>query len=408
MTVLSTGLNASGQESPSSWDNLPAVKLKGGLKAFWNVRDSSKGANAAIASDHGFASVTLVNTFADYPGGQKENIRNTLSRQPNYNPWERPEFFEKIVRRNVSKPSSSEIWVNDIEFPIERDVGKAWRTAKELRTSQFKSEGEFEKSYVREWSKWFALPMMWTREAHPGLEIGIYGRQVFDRDYWGLYSPDKKRVSDKHNLELSIWRYIDPYVDFYVSGIYLFYQDPGSVYYMAANVEENVRLGRLFGSKPVYAYGWLRFHNSNPLKGNDELDPYLVEALAIVPYFSGAKGVVLWGNEPQIREAGTQPYRTLGLFISQLNRVAEISSIIEGGQFVTQDTAPDLWRAKKPLVRAVFTKSSGCVFMAIDPWQAEDETSSVKADCMNNELEIPLRGRHATILRFDNGKSIEY
>ncbi|MER8578402.1 hypothetical protein [Mesorhizobium sp. M0965] len=407
--ILGGDVSSTGRSAVGSWDDLPTVNMKGGLQVFWDVHDSSKGANAAIASEHGFAPVTIVNTFADYPGGQKENIRHTLGRRPNNNPWARPGYFERIVRRNVSKPTASEIWVNDIEFPIELDVSKAWRNTKVREASKAKDEAEFATSYFREWSKWYALPSKWTKEAHPDIRVGIYGRQLFDRDYWGLYSLSEKELKEKHSTELEIWKNIDDYVDFYVSSVYIFYRDPGSVYYVAGNVEENVRLGRSFGDKPVYAYEWLRFHDSNWLEGKDELDPYLVEALAIVPYFFGAKGIVLWGSEPQIKEAGIQPYRTLGLFMTQLNRVAAIATLIEGGQPAAKEEAVQrLWQSKQPLVRTIVTKSSSCVVMAVNPWQDENKTSLLKSSCMDNSLNIPLRGRHVTIVEYNNGVTSEY
>jgi hypothetical protein len=40
-------------------------------------------------------------------------------------------------------------------------------------------------------------------------------------------------------------------------------RDPGSIYYVAANVEENDQRTRRYGNKQVYAYEWLRYHDSN-------------------------------------------------------------------------------------------------------------------------------------------------
>ena len=130
------------------------------------------------------------------------------------------------------------------------------------------------------------------------MPVGLYGPQPFRRDYWGVAGKSAKQIYGTHLNDAKLWKYIDPHVDFYVASVYVFYDDPGSIYYIAANVEENYQRTRQYGNKPVYAYEWLRYHNSNKKLAGQELAPYLVEAMAVVPYFCGAKGVVVWGWEP--------------------------------------------------------------------------------------------------------------
>ncbi len=40
-------------------------------------------------------------------------------------------------------------------------------------------------------------------------------------------------------------------------------------------------------------------HNSNKDLGAQELAPWLADATAVIPYFYGARGNVLWSWEPQ-------------------------------------------------------------------------------------------------------------
>ena len=88
------------QSAPVTWQSLPYISMQGGLKVFWNVGDGTKGENEKEALAHGFSPLTLVNTFSDYPGAQKENINSHIGKG-SHNPWNKPPFFERIVRRNA-------------------------------------------------------------------------------------------------------------------------------------------------------------------------------------------------------------------------------------------------------------------------------------------------------------------
>jgi hypothetical protein len=67
-----------GTASPPSWEQIRPVPMSGGLRAFWNVAGGDNPTNYREAAAHGFEMVDLLNTYADYPGRQKENIRKTL------------------------------------------------------------------------------------------------------------------------------------------------------------------------------------------------------------------------------------------------------------------------------------------------------------------------------------------
>jgi hypothetical protein len=174
----------------------------------------------------------------------------------------------------------------------------------------------------------------------------------------------------------------------------VFYNDPGSIYYLAANVEENYQRTRRYGNKPVYAYEWLRYHDSNKKLAGQELAPYLVEAMAVVPYFCGAKGVVLWGWEPKRKG---QYYQTLPIFMDSLGRVSDLSERLSKAELVIDEPAHVLWKEKRPLVRKFRLSDDEWVVLAVNPWQAEDARSSVKATCGARTVELPLVGRHTGV-----------
>ncbi len=383
-----------GPASPLEWSEVPHFNLRGGLEAFWDVHDKAEGENERNAYERGFQPVTLLNTYSDYIGLGKEDI-HTVLKTSNRDPWSKPHFFERVIRRNIANRGSSGTFVHDIEFDFEEDARKAFAEAGVRAASGAKSFDEFEESYFREWASWFTRPLTWTKEIHPGVRVGLYGPQAFNRDYWGVAGKSAAQIDGKHRADDHLWRFIDPYVDFYVASVYVFYNRPDSIFYIAANVEENAQRAR--GGRPVYAYEWMRYHTSNRWEGNREIDPYLVEAMAVVPYFSGAKAIVLWGAEPQLKPGAGRPYQQLPLFAATLKRIAGLSDKIGRGRLVIDAAAHELWGARKPLVRRVEVGEGDCVVMAINPWQGENEVSSTDVRCGGRLVPLEMKGRRVTL-----------
>lgn len=396
----------SGQTSgaPPDWSQIRSVPMQGDLKAFWNVGGGDVQYNNREAVAHGFRLVNLVNTYADYPGKQKENINHAL-KDNRTNPWKKPDFFERIIRRNIAQASGQgEIMVQDIEFPFEEDLDKAWQDAEARAASGAKTKEQFAQAYLKEWATWFWLPCHWTKQDRPGMPVGLYGVQPFRRDYWGVAGKSAQQIDGTHRSDAQLWQYIDPNVDFYVASVYVFYDDPGSVYYIAANVEENYQRSRRYGNKPLYAYEWLRYHDSNKKLAGQELAPYLVEAMAVIPYFCGAKGVVVWGWEP--RRKG-QYYQTLPVFADSLGRVSDLSEKLSKAELVIDEPAHVLWKEKRPLVRKFKLSQDEWAVLAVNPWQAESAKSTVRVSCGTRSVQLPLDGRHTGIFVVEGGRAIK-
>ncbi len=167
--------------------------------------------------------------------------------------------------------------------------------------------------------------------------VGLYGPQPFRRDYWGLSGKDAAQIDGSHRTDALLWSISTPCRFLYFQHLPVLRQ-ADSVFYMAANVEENYLRTRPFGDRPVYAYEWMRFHNSNAELSGKEVPGYLAEAMAIIPISAAAKGVVLWGWEPQLKTA-RPPYAQLPRYVRSLQRVAALSDKIGRGRLVI-DTRP--------------------------------------------------------------------
>lgn len=387
-----------------SWDPIPSIDMRGGLEAYWNVYDWSS-TNHLQAYSRGLKRIFLIGPYIDRAGGKKAPIVGSPS---DSNAWRKPSHFESTVRGDLLHSKRQfvpevETLVLDIEHEFQQDVTKAWQDPESRADSGAKDFAEFEAAYFREWATWFSLPLQWGKEAFPGTRLGLYGAQPFRRDYWGIAGRTAQQIDGTHANDALMWQYIDPYVDFYVSSIYIFYNNPDAVFYMAANVEENFQRTRSYGDKPVYAYGWLRYHNSNRAEGNRELEPWQVEALATVPYFSGAKGVVLWGYEPQLKGDMGHAYQNLPVYMNSLARIAALSEKIGQGKIQLDPPAHVLWKEKKPLVRRVDVIDGECVFLAINPWQGDNDVSEAQVTCGSDTVTLEMKGRKTTLGQVQNG-----
>jgi hypothetical protein len=375
--------------------------MAGGLRAFWDVGGGDREFNREQAARHGFQIVDLLGTYSDYPGRQKENINNYL-KENHANPWRKPEFFERIIKRNIaSGGGKGAIFVHDIEFDFEQDIAKAWADEGARKASGAKTEKQFADAYFREWATWFTLPCIWAKKQWPREPVGIYGPQPFRRDYWGIAGKSAQQIDGTHARDAELWKHIDRFVDFYIASVYVFYDDPGSIYYMASNIEENAARTRRYGNKPLYAYEWLRYHDSNKKLAGQELAPYLVEAMAVLPYFTGARGLVLWGWEPKRKG---QYYERLPLFMNSLGRVSDLSAKIAKAKRMPDEPAHVLWKEKRPLVRRLRVAAGEWIVLAVNPWQTEDARSTVTVNCDGKPFELLVEGRHAEVYHIQSGR----
>lgn len=388
--------------APPEWSGIRGISMRGGLRAFWNVGGKDKELNEREAVARGLEPVDLLNTYSDYPGRQKEKI------VPNgQNPWDKPPFFERIIRRNIDTKRGLPLFVHDIEFHFEEDLDALWTNPVIRAASRATTPEAFRDAYYREWASWFTLPCRWAKEKFPAIPVGIYGPQPFRRDYWGVSGKDAQQIDGTHKTDAELWRHIEPAVDFCIASIYCFYDTPGSVYYMAANVEENHQRMSQSGNKPVYAYLWLRYHNSNAKLRNKEVDDYLAESMAVLPFFCGARGVVLWGWEPK---GQGQHYRTLPLFMRSLGRVADLSEKIAVARPVNEEPVHAAWKGKRPLLRKLRVSEDEWLVLAADPWQAETDAKTVPAACGKHTVGLAVRGKHTEIYHVTDGqaKRIEF
>jgi hypothetical protein len=125
------------------------------------------------------------------------------------------------------------------------------------------------------------------KSENPELTLGYYS--VFPiREYWipVLAKPEKMDYWQSSNQRLM---QISDHVDYIFPSLYTFYSNQeGWVRY----AEENLKEARQYG-KPVYAFLWPYYHESNKLYGGKKLsEEYWAKQLEVV--YKNADGVVIW------------------------------------------------------------------------------------------------------------------
>jgi hypothetical protein len=394
--------------APPQWNALPTVNLKGDLKAFWSVYGGDRDYNVSNATQKGFQSKVFIGTFRKQEIGGDKDIEKTMDFS---NPWQKPPFFEEVVRFNANIYKHTPLLYHNIEINLNWDADKLWENTKLRSLSQAKNKEEFGDRYFQEWATWHTLPLRLSKQINPKATVGLYGQQVFQRDYWKLSTAKPEQVAAMHKASSRFWKYIDPYVDYYIADVYYFYDQPDSVYYLAANVEENY-LGSLQYAapgkppKPLYTFSRLRYtEGGNRLIQDKQIYPYLAEAAAVVPYFTGAKGVTIWGWEQNTKG---QPYYNMSAFMRGLNRVAQVSEKLSKAKLVIDEPAYQLWQKKAPLIRKMQVSSTEWLVMVMDPWQAEDKNRDLSVNLNNQTFSLNVKGKTPEIYHIQNAKVKRY
>ena len=138
----------------------------------------------------------------------------------------------------------------------------------------------------------FSSILSWVKHEIPGVPVGLYGTVPLP-DYW-------RAIRDPRSAEYRSWQRdndrleaIVSQVDALFPSIYTFYPDRhGWVTYAIAQISEARRKAN---GKPVYAFLWPQYHESNLLLGHRPLAPDYWE-LQLKTVYDHADGVVIWGG----------------------------------------------------------------------------------------------------------------
>lgn len=160
-----------------------------------------------------------------------------------------------------------------------------------------------------------------------------------------------------------------------------------------------IEVNRAWSTKPIVPWVWLRYHDSS-ISYPNFIQPFMAEATAIFPFFSGAAGLWLWEN-PSFEQTRTDNYATYEYFIHGLYRLSRFADMFQGThELVIETPARDLMDRKLPVWRGV-VKDKYILIAAQNPYAADGQKTTLTVGYKNWQKIIELTGREVYLCRFD-------
>ena len=151
--------------------------------------------------------------------------------------------------------------------------------------------------------------------------------------------------------------------------------------------------------KRIIPFVWLRYSYVTEA-ARKFIKPYMAEATAIFPFFSGANGLWLW-EDPTLF-VNNENFSTYEHFIKGLYRLSLYKEMFSGNyQLVIPQPAHAYVDSRKPIWRGV-VKGSDFLVAAHNPYaKTENEVVTVEATYNNVKLNIQLKGYEVFLCKFD-------
>ncbi|MFN4145609.1 MAG: T9SS type A sorting domain-containing protein [Runella sp.] len=278
------------------------------------------------------------------------------------------------------------------------------------------SDAQFVERYKRDMQKLYASPINFMRGIVPATtKVGSYSdvmvRGSFN-NWLGMSIIPWKDWSTNLNYVLHVMRdtltgkvggTFYNQLNFLTPSCYYYYNYDTSplgkdyLAYLLFVIEAN----RAWSDKPIIPYVWLRYHDAfNP--NIPFVPPFVAEATAIFPFFSGAKGLWLW--EGPVENTRQDNYAVYEHFIAGLYRLSQFKSFFEGThELVIPQPAVEYAKSKTPIWRGV-VKDKEILIAAQNPYATSDQqTIPLTLRYRNWQQTITLTGREVFLCKFDLG-----
>jgi hypothetical protein len=187
-------------------------------------------------------------------------------------------------------------------------------------------------------------------------------------------------------------------LDYITPSAYYYYDYPHPfageyLSYLLFQIEAN----KAWSDKPIIPFVWLRY-SSNSAIIDVPIRPWMAEATAIFPFFSGADGLWLWENPTlKSKETGIYNYFNKGLF-----RLSMFKDFFEGDyKLVIETSARDYNESKLPIWRGV-VKNNEILIAACNPFAvSENEEINIGVSYGNWSTTISLKGYETKLCKYD-------
>lgn len=162
-----------------------------------------------------------------------------------------------------------------------------------------------------------------------------------------------------------------------------------------------VEVQRAWSNKPVVPWVWLRYHDSSSSYPNF-IQPFMAEATAIFPFFSGASGLWLWDN-PGLSQTRQDSHAAYEHFTHGLYRLSRFADQFQAPyELVIETPARDLMDRQLPVWRGV-AKGNTILIAAQNPYAADGQKTPLTVRYKTWQQPIELTGREVYLCRFDMG-----
>ena len=177
---------------------------------------------------------------------------------------------------------------------------------------------------------------------------------------------------------------------------YSFLKEYPNVAYQLFQVEANVARS----NKDIILFEWLSYNkcqaNSN-YGYNKSIKKHLIEAQAIFPFFSGAKGVWLWENPITPDSLNYSTYET---YINSLYRLSQFKDFFTGNyRLIIPKSAYQHFQDRDPVWRGV-VKDNQILVAAINEFANDGETTDLTVSYGDWSEKIQLKGKETFLCKF--------
>jgi Secretion system C-terminal sorting domain len=168
-----------------------------------------------------------------------------------------------------------------------------------------------------------------------------------------------------------------------------------NVAYQLFQVEANIARS----SKDVMLFQWLTYNKcqvNSQYKFDGSIKKHLIESQAIMPFFSGAKGIWLWeGNT-----SDSLNYATYEIYINSLFRLSQFKEFFTGNfQLIIPKSAYQHFQDRDPIWRGVI-KGNEILIAAINEFANESETTELVVNYGDWSQKISLKGKEIFLCKF--------
>lgn len=321
-------------------------------------------------------------------------------------------FTELFDDSNQSGRINSDIFLFDMERQIKTNDSILLLKTNNLVPNEYRtlSNQEFITTYKKDLQQLYFQPIQYFKAL--GLDsplISAYGDGPIQNTFatiqantWQKWTTDVS-VLNYINLNFSTNKIGSNYFDaqHYIapSAYYYFdYPSPFASDYLAYLLFQ-IEVNNAWTTKPIIPFIWLKYSQNAALK-NIFIQDWMVEATAIFPFFSGAKGLWLWEDPTTFSD--NRNYAAYERFIASLYRLSQFKDMFEGDyQLIMPQTAYDLYVARKPIIRAV-KKNNFVLVAAHNPYAKSDaEVVETSIQVGNWRNAIQLTGYEVKLCKFD-------